>query len=111
MSCLQLFDIAPRRVFTLMDSKLFWAVEEFMCDEGYYWHNLYEYSGLNGIQLNKPYFVESTPEMPLFKVTFQGSNYLMTTKELLVVEMNEIGFERYYGFHLDYLFSKFPTLI
>lgn len=111
MSCLQLFDIAPRRVFTLSGSKSFWATEEFLCNEGYYWVNLYEYSGLYGIQLDKPYFVESTLEMPLFKVAFQESQYLVTTKELLLSEMIRVGFERYFGFELDYLFSKFPTLI
>jgi len=95
MSCLQIYDIVSRNEFQLPgDFHRSWIIEGFDCDEGYLWYNLYEYSGLDGTQMDKPFFVESTLEMPLFTVSFLGEKRIATTRELLLHQMNRIGFER-----------------
>jgi hypothetical protein len=95
MSCLQIYDIVSKEEFHLPDDPdTWWMVGGFECDEGYLWYNLYEYSGLDGIQMDKPFFVESTLEMPLFTVSFLGEKHIATTRELLLHAMNERGFEK-----------------
>lgn len=96
MSCLQVYEIVSKELFQVPGNvQNLWTVSGFDCDEGYSWYNLYEFSPLEGIQLDNPYLVESTQEVPLFSVNFLGSKRSATTREILLVAMNAIGFERY----------------